>query len=84
MLVQPQAQQTPAQNAGEGRLARLDRLAPQVRAFQLEQVEGIQEHMAACALATSRSNTASPFSSQATASPSIRQERTLSRFMASR
>jgi hypothetical protein len=52
VLVQPQARQTPAQNAGEGRLARLDRLAPQVRAVQLEQVEGIQEDVAACALAT--------------------------------
>jgi hypothetical protein len=35
-------------------------------------------------LQRSRSNTASPFASQATASPSIRQERTLGRFMASR
>jgi hypothetical protein len=32
-------------------------------------------------LQRSRSNTANPFSSQATASPSIRQERTLSRFI---
>ena len=52
MFIQPQARQTSAQNAGEGRLARLDRLPPQVRAIEFEQVEGIEEHVVAFALTT--------------------------------
>jgi hypothetical protein len=52
VLIQPQARQTSAQNAGEGRLARLDRLPPQVRAVQFEQLESIEEHVLALTLAT--------------------------------
>ena len=82
MLVQPQARQTSPQQAGERRLAGLERRTPQVLAVQLQQVEGVQQHMAAVGFAR-RSNTARPLASQATASPSIKHECTLSRLTAS-
>src|SRR5262249_59541749 len=47
VLVEAQAGQTSAQDAGKRRLARLDRLAPQVCAVQLQQVEGVEEDMLA-------------------------------------
>jgi hypothetical protein len=83
VLVQTQPRKAPTQQARERRLACLQRLAPQVLAIELEEVEGVEEDMLARRLAPRCSNTASPFSSQATASPSIRQERTLSRSTAS-
>ena len=81
--VQTQPRKAPTQQARERRLARLQRLAPEVFAVQLKEVEGIEEDMLARRLAPQSSNTASPFLSQATASPSIRQERSLSRSTAS-
>jgi hypothetical protein len=52
-------------------MAPLKAASPQVLAIEFEEVEGVEKDMLAC------SNTASPFSSHATASPSIRQECTL-------
>ena len=46
-----QARQAPAQQAGERRLAGLERLAPQVLAVELQQVEGEQEHVRPLGLA---------------------------------
>src|SRR5437764_14384320 len=64
-----------------GSLPFLKGLSPEVLAVQLQQVEGIEEDMAALPLLPRSSNiTAKPFSSQATASPSIRQDRTLRAF----
>jgi hypothetical protein len=78
VLVETQSRKAPTQEAPERRLARLQRLAPQVLAIQLKEVEAYRKTCLPDGLSRSRSNTASPFSSQATASPSIRQERTLS------
>jgi hypothetical protein len=75
MLVQPQARQTSPQQAGERRLAGFKCRPPQVLAVEF------QANSSTCrpsGLRRSSSNTASPLSSQATASPSIRHERTLS------
>jgi hypothetical protein len=83
VLVQTQSRKALTQQARQRRLARLQWLASQILAVELKQVEGVEEDMLADGLRRSRSNTASLFSSQATASPSIRQERTLSRFTAS-
>ena len=83
VLVQTQPRKAPTQEARERRLARLQRLAPQVLAIQLEEVEGVKEDMLARRLAPQPLEHREPFSSQATASPSIRQERTLSRSTAS-
>ena len=55
---------------------------PKVLAVELQQVEGNQETCRPEGLRRSRANTATPLSSEATASPSIRQERVLSRFTA--
>jgi hypothetical protein len=83
VLVQAQPRKASPQQTRERRLARLQRVAPQVLAVELEEVEGVEEDMFPAGLRRSCSNTASPFSSQATASPSIRHERALSRFTAS-
>jgi hypothetical protein len=50
VLVQMQTRQAAAQQARERPLARLERLAPQVLAVELQQVEGEQEHVPAAAL----------------------------------
>src|SRR5258708_6226852 len=42
VLVQTQPRRAPTQQARERRLARLQRLAPQVLAIQLEEVEGVR------------------------------------------
>jgi hypothetical protein len=78
VLVQTQTRKAASQQARERLLARLQRLPPQVLAIQLEKVESVEEDMFARRLAPQPLD-ASPFSSQVTASPSIRQERTLSR-----
>ena len=82
VLVEAQARPALTQDARERRLPRLDRLAPQIRAVELEQVEGVEEGVRLVAAAAQDANRARPRSSQHTASPSIRQERTL-RFTAS-
>ena len=51
VLVQAQPRKAPAQQARERRLARLQRLAPEVFAVQLKEVEGIEEDMLARRLA---------------------------------
>jgi hypothetical protein len=43
-FVQPQARGSFCQHRGQRRLAHLERLAPQVVAVKLDQVEGIEEH----------------------------------------
>ena len=43
VLVEAQARPALTQDARERRLPRLDRLAPQIRAVELEQVEGVEE-----------------------------------------
>ena len=83
MLVEVQARQASPQQARERRLAGRERLAPQILAVELQQVEGVEQHMAASRLRRRCSNAASPLASQATASPSIRHERTFSLFTAS-
>jgi hypothetical protein len=45
VIIQRDARAALAQDAGERRLADLDRLPPQVRAIQLQQVEGVQERL---------------------------------------
>jgi hypothetical protein len=71
------------EDAGQRRLAHLDRLPPQVRAVQLQQIEGIENACGSFCLRRITRKTAKPFSSQQTASPSIRQDRTLRWFTAS-
>src|SRR5215471_8880718 len=51
VLVQAQARKAPTQQARERRLARLQRLAPQVLAIQLKEVESVKEDMPARRLA---------------------------------
>src|SRR5262245_10166986 len=46
MLVELETCPAPAQLAGERRLAGLDRLAPQIHAIQLQEVEGVEERPA--------------------------------------
>ena len=65
VLVQTQPRKAPTQQARERRLARLQRLGPQVLAVQFEEVEGVEEDMLARRLAPQPWNTASPLSSQA-------------------
>ena len=85
VFVQTQPRKAPTQQARERRLARLQRLGPQVFwAVQLEEVEGIREHAFIGAPVRMRSNTAKPRPSQATASPSMTQDRALSPDAASR
>ena len=76
VLVEAQAGSALAQDARQCRLANLDRLAPQVRAIQLQQVEAVQKR--SCLIATAAQHVeARPCASQHTNSPSIRHERTL-------
>ena len=51
VLVQTQSRTAPTQQARERRLARLQRLGPQVLAVQFEEVEGVEEDMLAGRLA---------------------------------
>jgi len=51
VLVQSQPRKAPTQQARERRLARFQRLAPQVLAIQLQEVEGVEEDMLARRLA---------------------------------
>jgi hypothetical protein len=45
MLVEPHARSALAQGAGQGRFAGLDRLATEICAIQLQEVEGIEESL---------------------------------------
>ena len=45
VLVQPHPGTDLAQDAGERRLADLERLAPQIRAVELQQVEGVEKRL---------------------------------------
>jgi hypothetical protein len=65
-------------DARERRLADLDRLPPQVRTIQLQQVEGVQEGLGArYGGGGANWKVVNPRSSQQTTSPSKRQDRTL-------
>ena len=84
VLVQADAGPALPQDAGQRRLADLDRLAPQVRAVQLQQVEGVEE---GCGLVAPPAEDIeagrAPARRSSTTSPSIRQDRTLRWFTAS-
>ena len=75
MLVEPDAGASLGQHARKRGLADLKRIAPHVVAVQLDKVEGVEEDAPVSAVVPMRSNEATPLSSQATASPSIMQER---------
>jgi hypothetical protein len=64
-------------------LAALKWIMPQVVAVQLNEVERIEEDALVSPVVTDRSNEAIPLSSQATASPSMMQERERRRASAS-
>ena len=83
VLVQAHARPALAQDAGQRRLAHLDRLSAQVVAVQLQQVEGVEERLRLVPPVTEQLEEATPLSSQHTTSPSIRQDRTLRWFTAS-
>ena len=83
VLVKAYTVATLAQDAGQCRLADLDRLPAHVGAVQLQQVEGEEECPASCRRLRSVEKIARPRSSQHTTSPSIRQDRTLKWFTAS-
>ena len=83
VFVQPQAWSALAQDARQGRLARLDRLAPQIGAVQLQQVEGIEEGVRLVAAMAQDVEPGEPALIAAHHLPSIRQERTLRWFTAS-
>jgi hypothetical protein len=75
MLVEAQAARRAGEQAGERGLAHRQRLAPQVVALELDQIEGKQEGagvMPAIADAVEACESSSPHT---TASPSIMQER---------
>jgi hypothetical protein len=76
VLIEPQARTSLGQDGLERGLADLKRIAPQVVAVQLDEVEGIEEYAPDSSLVTGeRSNEATSLPSQATASPSMMQER---------
>ena len=83
MLVQAHAGAALPQDARQRRPAHLDRLPPKVIAVQLQQVEGVEECLGLVPPWRSSWNEVTPFSSQHTTSPSIRQDRTLRWFTAS-
>lgn len=83
VLVQAHATMAAPQQAGQRRLASLERLPSQGDAVELQQVEGIQEDVVARGLRRNKSNTAKPLLSQTTASASIRQDCTFRWFTAS-
>jgi hypothetical protein len=66
------------------RASRLNRFAPKVCAVKLQQVESVEKDVPPLALATQPFEHSQPIASQATASPSIRHDRTRKRFMPQR
>src|SRR5262245_48993623 len=75
VLVEAQAKVSFGQHTSKRRLADLKRITPQIVAVQLDQVESVDEDTVLWRWWRMRSNDAIPLSSQATASPSIMQER---------
>ena len=75
VLVEPQAGPGLGQDGCESGLADLKRIAAQVIAVQLDQVEGIEEDARVIASYRMRSKLGTPSSLQATASPSMMQDR---------
>jgi hypothetical protein len=69
-----------SQHGGKRRLTHRQRIAPQVVAVELDQVEGVEEHADVAAAVTKVGMLSSP---QATASPSMMQERERRRTSAS-
>jgi len=83
VLVEPQAGRSLGQDGCERGLANLKRLAPQVVAAELDQVEGIEEDATIIAAVADAVEARLPSSSQHTASPSMIHERERSRASAS-
>jgi hypothetical protein len=75
MLIEADAGAGLGHDRCERGLADLKRITPQVVTFQFDEVEGVEEYALVSAVVTDKSNEAMPLSSQATASPSIMQER---------
>jgi len=75
MLVEAQAKASFGQHTSKRGLAHFQRIAPQVVAIQLDQVESVEEGVAVMGRLRIRSNEATPLSSHTTASPSMMQER---------
>ena len=71
------------QNAGQGRLADLDRLPPEVRPVQLQQIECIEKGLWFVPAMAEQVEGSHPLLVAHTTSPSIRQDRTLRWFTAS-
>ena len=81
--VEAQAGPRFGQDGGECHLAHLKRIAAQVGAVQLDQIEGVEEDIAIMPPVADSVELGMPRSSQATASPSMMQERERSRARAS-
>jgi hypothetical protein len=75
MLVEPDAGAGLGYDRCERGLADLKGIAPQVVPVQLDEVEGIKKDAPVARWCRTRSNEATPLSSQATASPSMMQDR---------
>jgi hypothetical protein len=75
MRVERDARMLAAQKRLQGALAGFNRLATQILAIELEQVEGAKDRPMAGPVPADQSNTARPLWSVTIASPSMRQER---------
>jgi hypothetical protein len=75
MLVEPNASTGLGHDRCERGLADLTRIAPQVIAIQFDEVEGVEEYALVSALVPNEIERGNAVSSQATASPSMIQER---------
>jgi hypothetical protein len=84
VFVEPDARLGLGHDRRERSLADLKRIAPQVVAVQLDQVEGVQERAVIMAAVANEIERGNAVSSQATASPSMMQERASARVPTSR
>ena len=70
MLIEPDAGAGLGHDRCERGLADLKRIAPQIVAVQLDEVEGVEEYAVVSAVVTDEIERGNPLSSRATASPS--------------
>jgi hypothetical protein len=86
VLIEPDAGASLGQHGCERRLADFERIAPQVVAVQLDQVERVEEHARIVAAVADAIEDATPFSPQATLSVEVakvsRTEAVLKHFQA--
>jgi hypothetical protein len=75
VLVEPDAGAGLGHDRCERGLADLQRIAPEIVAVLLDEIEGVEEYAFVSALVTDEIERGNALSSQATASPSIMQER---------